>query len=153
MLRKQILIALGAFFPVLINTISGVRHVDRLYLRAARNLGAGRGAIFLRVMFPAALPYILAGMRIGIGTACRFGQPEQLCGQCCHRHWARIVLGDIDHAVVFIRNGRPHMAWLQIDDADSQDRRQATTDTDAAMRCGTGRRRTSFQPGMSCSAQ
>ena len=63
------LIALGAFFPVLINTISGVRHVDRLYLRAARNLGAGPGAIFLRVMFPAALPYILAGMRIGIGTA------------------------------------------------------------------------------------
>jgi len=38
------------------------------------------------------------------------------------------VLGDTDHTVVFIRNGRPHVAWLQIDDADSQDRRQATTD-------------------------
>lgn len=63
------LIALGAFFPVLMNTIAGVRHVDGIYLRAARNLGAGQRTIFLRVMLPAAVPYILAGVRIGIGTA------------------------------------------------------------------------------------
>ena len=63
------LIALGAFFPVLMNTITGVRQVDNLYLRAARNLGAGRRALFLRVMLPAAVPYILSGVRIGIGTA------------------------------------------------------------------------------------
>ena len=36
------LITLGAFFPVLMNTISGVRHVDGIYIRAARNLGADR---------------------------------------------------------------------------------------------------------------
>ena len=36
------LIALGAFFPVLMNTIAGVRKVDGIYIRAARNLGAGR---------------------------------------------------------------------------------------------------------------
>ena len=63
------LIALGAFFPILMNTIAGVRSVDSIYLRAAQNLGAGQGTIFLRVMLPAAMPYILAGMRIGIGTA------------------------------------------------------------------------------------
>ena len=63
------LIALGAFFPVLMNTIAGVRQVDGIYLRAARNLGAGRGTMFLRVILPAAVPYILAGVRIGIGTA------------------------------------------------------------------------------------
>jgi NitT/TauT family transport system permease protein len=63
------LIALGAFFPVLMNTIAGVRHVDAIYLRAARNLGAGAGTMFLRVILPAAVPYILAGVRIGIGTA------------------------------------------------------------------------------------
>jgi len=63
------LIALGAFFPILMNTIAGVRSVDAIYLRAAQNLGAGRSTIFLRVMLPAAMPYILAGMRIGIGTA------------------------------------------------------------------------------------
>ncbi|MGJ9417056.1 ABC transporter permease [Massilia sp. CMS3.1] len=63
------LIALGAFFPVLMNTIAGVRQVDGIYLRAARSLGAGPGTVFLRVILPAAVPYILSGVRIGIGTA------------------------------------------------------------------------------------
>lgn len=63
------LISIGAFFPVLMNTIAGVRHVDGLYIRAARNLGAGKLTLFRRVMLPAATPYILTGMRIGIGTA------------------------------------------------------------------------------------
>ena len=63
------LIALGAFFPVLMNTIAGVRQVDGIYLRAARNLGASGGTMFLRVILPAAVPYILSGVRIGIGTA------------------------------------------------------------------------------------
>jgi NitT/TauT family transport system permease protein len=63
------LIALGAFFPVLMNTIAGVRNVDGIYIRAARNLGAGRAVLFRRVIVPAAMPYILTGMRIGIGTA------------------------------------------------------------------------------------
>lgn len=63
------LIAIGAFFPVLMNTIAGVRHVDGIYPRAARNLGAGPLTMFVRVILPAATPYILAGARIGIGTA------------------------------------------------------------------------------------
>lgn len=63
------LIVIGAFFPVLINTMVGVRNLDAVYLRAARNLGAGKVTIFLRVMLPGATPYILAGARIGIGTA------------------------------------------------------------------------------------
>lgn len=63
------LIIIGAFFPVLMNTIAGVRQVDSIYIRAARSLGAGQRTLFLRVMLPAAMPYILAGMRIGIGTA------------------------------------------------------------------------------------
>lgn len=63
------LISLGAFFPVLMNTIAGVHNVDGIYLRAGRNLGAGRSAMFRRVILPAATPYILAGIRIGIGTA------------------------------------------------------------------------------------
>jgi NitT/TauT family transport system permease protein len=63
------LIALGAFFPVLMNTISGVRHVDSIYIRAARNLGASGSTMFLRVILPAATPYILTGVRVGIGVA------------------------------------------------------------------------------------
>ena len=63
------LIAIGAFFPVLVNTIAGVRNVDGIYLRAAKNLGVGRMTMFTRIMLPAATPYILTGVRIGIGTA------------------------------------------------------------------------------------
>jgi NitT/TauT family transport system permease protein len=63
------LIAIGAFFPVLINTIAGVRQVDSIFIRAARNLGANQRTMFLRVILPAAVPYILSGVRIGIGTA------------------------------------------------------------------------------------
>lgn len=62
------LIALGAFFPVLMNTIVGVRAVDSIYVRAAKNLGASPFVMFTRVILPAATPYILSGIRIGIGT-------------------------------------------------------------------------------------
>lgn len=60
------LISIGAFFPVLMNTVAGVHHVDGIYIRAARNLGAGQMTMFVRVMIPAATPYILAGARISI---------------------------------------------------------------------------------------
>jgi NitT/TauT family transport system permease protein len=63
------LISLGAFFPVLMNTIAGVRSVDDLYIRAARNLGADRRSLFLRVMVPAAMPHIMTGIRVGFGVA------------------------------------------------------------------------------------
>lgn len=63
------LIVIGAFFPILMNTIAGVRNVDGIYIRAARSLGASQATMFLRVILPAATPYILTGMRIGVGTA------------------------------------------------------------------------------------
>ena len=63
------LIALGAFFPILMSTIAGVRQVDAIYVRAAQSLGAGPIPLFARVILPAATPYILSGVRIGIGTA------------------------------------------------------------------------------------
>ena len=63
------LICLGGFFPVLMNTIAGVRSVDAIYLRAAQNLGAGEWTLFWRIMVPAAMPFILTGVRVGIGVA------------------------------------------------------------------------------------
>ncbi|MEN0058989.1 MAG: ABC transporter permease [Bdellovibrio sp.] len=62
------LIALGAFFPVLMNTIVGVRAVDSIYIRAGKNLGAGSFLMFRKIIVPASMPYILSGVRIGIGT-------------------------------------------------------------------------------------
>lgn len=63
------LIFLGAFFPILINTIGGVRNVDSIYIRAAKNLGAKRIALFWRIILPAATPQILTGIRVGLGVA------------------------------------------------------------------------------------
>jgi NitT/TauT family transport system permease protein len=63
------LIALGAFFPVLMNTIAGVRTVDAIYVRVALNLGAPPLTLFRRVLLPGAMPSILAGQRVGIGVS------------------------------------------------------------------------------------
>ena len=65
-------IALGAsisFFPVVINTIAGFGHVDRLFVTAARSMGASHYHLFRHVLLPAALPVILTGLRMGFTTA------------------------------------------------------------------------------------
>lgn len=61
-------IALGAtisFFPIVLNTITGFGNVDRTLVSAARSMGANGLQLFRYVLFPAALPVILAGLRIG----------------------------------------------------------------------------------------
>jgi ABC-type nitrate/sulfonate/bicarbonate transport system permease component len=61
------IIFLGAFFPILLNTVSGVRSIDPILIEAARVLNARPRFIFLKVLIPGAVPSILTGMRIGIG--------------------------------------------------------------------------------------
>jgi ABC-type nitrate/sulfonate/bicarbonate transport system permease component len=63
---KIALIVLGAVWPVLLNTIDGVRGVDPLMLDMARSFGLGRGTRIRRVMLPAASPKIVAGMRTAL---------------------------------------------------------------------------------------
>lgn len=63
------LIFLGAFFPILLNTCSGVCNVPSGYVGVARVLGASRRIIWLKVLLPAAVPSILTGVRIGMGIA------------------------------------------------------------------------------------
>lgn len=65
------MIAMAAFAPIAINVLSGVRSIDPKLIMAARMLGAGRRALFFRVLIPAALPAMLSGLRIGLGTAWR----------------------------------------------------------------------------------
>jgi ABC-type nitrate/sulfonate/bicarbonate transport system permease component len=61
------IVALGCFFPVLINTIQGVRAVEPTMINTARTFGHGTIAIWRRILLPASAPYILAGMRISLG--------------------------------------------------------------------------------------
>ena len=60
---------LGAFFPVLINTIHGVESVDGVLLRAAHSLGAKERSVILYVVIPGALPHIFTGLAVGMGVA------------------------------------------------------------------------------------
>lgn len=60
---------LGAFFPILLNTLLGMRRVDPVLVLAARSLGAGEGAIFREVYLPGALPPIFTGLATGMGVA------------------------------------------------------------------------------------
>jgi ABC-type nitrate/sulfonate/bicarbonate transport system permease component len=61
------IIFLGVFFPVLLNTTSGVLSVNPRLLDAARSLGADNKDIFFKVLIPSSIPSIFTGMRIGIG--------------------------------------------------------------------------------------
>jgi NitT/TauT family transport system permease protein len=63
------IIALGAFFPVLLNTLDGVRSVKRTWVEAAMTLGATERQLLTRVILPGALPTIWTGMRVGFGIA------------------------------------------------------------------------------------
>ena len=61
------IIFLGVFFPVFLNTLSGVLSIHPIYIEAARTLNAKERDIFIKVLFPAALPSVFVGMRIGVG--------------------------------------------------------------------------------------
>ncbi len=60
---------LGAFFPIVLNTIHGAEQTPEVLVRAAQSLGAGRLTIFWHVVIPAALPSIAAGFSIGMGVS------------------------------------------------------------------------------------
>ena len=66
--QNQFIIFLGCFFPILLNTIDGVKGVEPNLVRAARCLGASEGRILWRVVLRAALPQIITGIRVGLGV-------------------------------------------------------------------------------------
>lgn len=63
------LVAIGTFFPIVLNTSAGARHVSDLHLRSAAMLGAGPLRTLALVILPASLPSILTGLRVGMGLA------------------------------------------------------------------------------------
>jgi NitT/TauT family transport system permease protein len=63
------LIFLGAFFPIVVASMNGVRNVPSMFRRAGRNFGLVPVQLLAKVVFPAALPQILMGLRIALGIA------------------------------------------------------------------------------------
>ena len=69
MTPKLIVIALICFFPVVVNTLDGLRAVDPAQVKMLRTLGAGRWAILRRLELPAALPYLFSGAKVAVAVA------------------------------------------------------------------------------------
>ncbi len=68
-LSKYVIVAIGVFFLMAINTMAGVVNVPSIYFDVARNLKASRWKIYFSVALPGALPGIFTGLRICVGTA------------------------------------------------------------------------------------
>ena len=64
---KIFMVAVGVFFPVVINTTTGVREINRIYLDVGRNFKASRWNMFWTIALPGALPVIMTGFKLGIG--------------------------------------------------------------------------------------
>jgi NitT/TauT family transport system permease protein len=84
------LIALGAFYPVVVNTTQGARDVDRNWVRAARMMGASARQLLFRVVLPAALPSVFTGLRIGLGIA-----------------WTAVIVSEM----VAVKSGLGYVLW------------------------------------------
>jgi len=64
---KIFMVAIGVFFPVVINATTGVLGIDKIFLDVGRNYQASRWAMFRTIALPGALPVIMTGVRLGIG--------------------------------------------------------------------------------------
>jgi ABC-type nitrate/sulfonate/bicarbonate transport system permease component len=63
------IVALAAFFPVLINTVQGVRGIDPVLLGTARTLRLSAAAVVWKIVLPAAMPMVATGLRVSLGLA------------------------------------------------------------------------------------
>ncbi|MDR3277757.1 MAG: ABC transporter permease [Oscillospiraceae bacterium] len=61
---KYAIVAWGVWAPLLLNTISGVKGVDPMLIKAAKSMGAGRLVVYTRVIFPSAFPTVITGLRL-----------------------------------------------------------------------------------------
>lgn len=61
------IVFLGVFFPILLNVIFGAKSVDPILIDAARTLGAKKSHIFIKVVLPFTMPYLMTGIKVGLG--------------------------------------------------------------------------------------
>jgi NitT/TauT family transport system permease protein len=64
---KIVMVALGVFYPVIINAMVGVLQIDRIYLDVGKNYRASRWQVFRTIALPGAMPSIVAGIKLGVG--------------------------------------------------------------------------------------
>ncbi|OGQ80020.1 MAG: hypothetical protein A3F90_05860 [Deltaproteobacteria bacterium RIFCSPLOWO2_12_FULL_60_19] len=64
---KVIIVFLGCVFPILINSFYGMRVVSREFVEVGRSFRLSRGSLFMKILLPASVPFILAGLRLAVG--------------------------------------------------------------------------------------
>lgn len=69
MASKIAVVFIGASIPIVVNSMAGVRQVDRSLVVAARSFCATRRDVFVKVIFPASLPAVMVGIRLGLSRA------------------------------------------------------------------------------------
>ena len=99
---KVAVVALFCFFPIVVSTIDGLMGVDREYIRMMLTLDATRIGIFRRVEFPAALPQIFTGIRVGATYAAIGAVFGEWAGSQAGLGWQMLqAKGRLDTALVF----------------------------------------------------
>ena len=84
------LIALGAFYPIVVNATQGARGIDKNWIRAALMMGAKPVDVLTRVVMPASLPSIFTGLRIGLGIG-----------------WTAVIVSEM----VAVKSGLGYVLW------------------------------------------
>jgi NitT/TauT family transport system permease protein len=84
------LIALGAFYPIVVSASQGARDTAPILIRAARMLGARNWTLMTRIVVPSALPTIMVGLRLGIGAS-----------------WTAVVIAEM----VSVKTGLGYVLW------------------------------------------
>lgn len=64
---KIAIVFLGCVFPILINSFYGMRVVSREFVEVGRSFRLSRGGLFLKILLPASVPFLLAGLRLAVG--------------------------------------------------------------------------------------
>jgi NitT/TauT family transport system permease protein len=89
-LGSVFLIALGAFYPIVVNTTQGARGIDKNWIRAALMMGARPFDVLARVVLPASLPSIFTGLRVGLGIG-----------------WTAVIVSEM----VAVKSGLGYVLW------------------------------------------
>jgi NitT/TauT family transport system permease protein len=66
---RVVVVAIAAFFPMLINSMAGVRQINPIHFEVAQNYGASRLQVLARVVIPGGLPFVLSGLRLAFNSA------------------------------------------------------------------------------------
>lgn len=75
-----VIIFIAAFFPILLTTVKGVKNVEPHYIQLAENLQLSRIDLYCKIIFPAALPAIMSGLHLALGTAWVFLVAGEMVG-------------------------------------------------------------------------